>query len=432
MNRCSIFPPAWTISSIFAICFALAAQSPAADWSQFRGPGGLGASQETGVPTSWNAKENVKWRVELPGPGTSSPIVVGNKVYLTSYSGYAQQAELPGEIENLKRHLVAIQRDTGEILWVRDFKPVLPESAYSGGNNARHGYSSSTPISDGKRLYVFFGKSGVYCLDLDGKEIWNTRVGDNTRGWGSSNSPLLHENLVIINASIESGSLVALDKETGKEVWRTGGIRGSWNTPLLTRTAKGETELVVSVPEKILGFDPATGEQLWNCVGIPDRGYVCPSVVADKGVVYAIGGRKNTALAVRTGGRGDVTQSHRLWVADKGSNVSSPVYHDGHLYWIHERLGVANCLDAATGETKYQARLEPRPGLVYSSIMVADGKLYCASMHNGTYVISASPKFELLQHNVFADDNSRTNACPAVHNGQLLLRTDKYLYCIGE
>jgi outer membrane protein assembly factor BamB len=432
MKRSSIILLPRIISSFLVICLLLSAKSHAADWSQFRGPGGLGASQETGVPTSWSAEKNVKWRAALPGPGTSSPIVVGNRVYLTSYSGYAEQVELPGQMGNLKRHLVAIQRDTGEVLWVRDFKPVLPESTYSGGNNARHGYSSSTPISDGKRLYVFFGKSGVYCLDLEGKEIWNTRVGDNTRGWGSSNSPLLHENLVIINASIESGALVALDKQTGKEVWRTGGIRGSWNTPLLAKTGAGKTELVVSVPEKILGFDPVTGKQLWNCVGIPDRGYICPSVVADKGIVYAIGGRKNTALAVRTGGRGDVTQSHRLWVADKGSNVSSPVYHDGHIYWIHERNGVANCLDAATGEVKYQARLEPRPGLVYSSVIVADGKLYCVSMYSGTYVISASPEFKLLSHNVFADDKSRTNACPAVHNGQLLLRTDRFLYCLGE
>ena len=432
MSRSSIFPLPWIMSSFVLICLVLAEQSHAVDWSQFRGPGGLGASQETGVPTSWSAKENIKWRAELPGPGTSSPIVVGNRVYLTSYSGYAEQVELPGQMENLERHLVAIQRDTGEVLWVRDFKPVLPESTYSGGNSARHGYSSSTPISDGKRLYVFFGKSGVYCLDLDGKKIWNTLVGDNTRGWGSSNSPLLHENLVIINASIESGALVALDKETGKEVWRTGGIRGSWNTPLLAKTGEGKTELVVSVPEKILGFDPATGEQLWHCVGIPDRGYICPSVVADRGIVYAIGGRKNTALAVRTGGRGDVTASHRLWITDKGSNVSSPVYHDGHIYWFHDRLGTVNCLDAATGAVKYQTRLDPRPGLVYSSVIVADGKLYCVSMYSGTYVISASPEFKLLSHNVFADDKSRTNACPAVHNGQLLLRTDRFLYCVGE
>ena len=199
---------------------------------------------------------------------------------------------------------------------------------------------------------------------------------------------------MIINASIESGALVALDKETGKEAWRSGGIRGSWNTPLLVETGEGETELVVSVPEKILGFDPATGKQLWHCVGIPDRGYVCPSVVADKGGVYAIGGRKNTALAVRTGGEGDVTASHRLCITDKGSNVSSPVYHDGHIYWIHERLGVANCLDAKTGKTlwKAEAPAEPTGRRSSSTPCVADGKVFALGGRQAYCVDAASGK----------------------------------------
>jgi outer membrane protein assembly factor BamB len=127
-----------------------------------------------------------------------------------------------------------------------------------------------------------------------------------------------------------------------------------------------------------------------------------------------------------------VTQSHVLWRANKGSNVSSPVYHEGHLYWIHERQGIAYCLDAKTGETVYQERLEPRPGIVYSSITAADGKLYAVSQHNGTYVLAAKPQFELLAHNVFADDDNRANASPAVHAGQLLLRNDRYVYCIGR
>ena len=433
MHR-STFPPLSRLLSfiILARCCLLPGGLEAADWFQFRGPGGLGASDETGLPSRWSADENMKWRAEMPGPGTSSPIVVGKRVYITCYSGYGESIETPGQMENLQRHLVAVQRDSGKLLWVRDFAPVLPESAYAGGNSSRHGYSSSTPISDGKRLYLFFGKSGVYCVDLDGKPIWNTLVGDKARNWGSSNSPLLHEELVIVNASIESGALVALDKKTGQEVWRTDGIRGSWSTPLLVKTSQGDTELIVSVPQKILGIDPATGKQLWQCAGIRDGGYVCPSMVAHDGIVYAIGGRRNTALAVRSGGRGDVTLSHQLWLIDAGSNVASPVYHDGHLYWIHERLGMANCLDATTGEVKYQERLNPRPGTVYSSVIVADGKLFCVSQHNGTFVISASPEFQLLSHNVIANEGSRTNASPAVHNGQLLLRTDKFLYCIGK
>jgi outer membrane protein assembly factor BamB len=149
-------------------------------------------------------------------------------------------------------------------------------------------------------------------------------------------------------------------------------------------------------------------------------------------VVYAIGGRRNTAVAVRAGGRGDVTESHMLWRTNKGSNVSSPVYHEGYLYWVHERQGVANCLDAKTGETIYAERLDPRPGVVYSSMTVADGKLYSVSQHNGTFVLAAKPKFELLAHNTLGEDDSRANASLAIHAGQILLRNDRFIYCIGE
>ena len=221
--------------------------------------------------------------------------------------------------------MLCLERDGGKLIWRKEFDAKLPESNYSGGNNARHGYASSTPTTDGKHLYVFFGKSGVFCLDLEGKVVWTSSVGEKTRGWGSSNSPVLYKNLLIINASVESGRLLALDKSTGKEVWTVGQIRGSWNTPILAQVPGGGIELVVSLPQQVRGLDPATGKQLWTCQGIPDRGYVCPSVVAEGGVVYAIGGRQNTALAIKLGGRGDVTSSHLLWKANRGSNVSSPV-----------------------------------------------------------------------------------------------------------
>ena len=204
-----------------------------------------------------------------------------------------------GSQQDLRRHVVCLARKSGKILWSKDYSPALPESEYTGGNNSKHGYSSSTLTTDGERLYAFLGKSGVYCLDLNGNTIWHANVGDRSRGWGSSNSPVLYQNLVIINASIESESLVALNKETGNEVWRTNGVRGSWNTPLLVELPGRKTELVVSIPQKILAFDPSNGQELWTCTGIPDRGYVCPSVITNDGIIYAIGGRKNTAIAVR-------------------------------------------------------------------------------------------------------------------------------------
>lgn len=403
----------------------------AADVVGFRDAGGLARSAEVGLPLSWSATENVVWRTPMPGPGTASPIVLGDRIYLTSYTGYGLQPS-EGDQANLNRQVLCLSRATGEPIWQREFAPKLPESKYSGGNNARHGYASSTPTTDGKHLYVFFGKTGLFCLDLEGKTVWNADVGGGTRGWGSANSPVLYKNLVIVNASVESQRLVAFDKQTGQEVWSMRGIRGSWNTPLLAPVTAAAVELVVSLPQKVVGVDPATGKQLWQCEGIPDGGYVCPSAVANDGIVYVIGGRRNTALAIKLGGRGDVTDSHLLWTTSRGSNVSSPVVVDGHLFWVHESRGTAYCLNTQNGEIVYEERLAPRPGLVYSSVLAADGKLYCTSQHGGTYVLKAGPEFKLLSHNTFADDDSRTNACPVAHNGQLLLRTDGFLYCLGK
>lgn len=399
-----------------------------ADWAQFRGPGGFGITADRGFPTEWSADKNVVWRAKLPGPGTSSPVTAGRRVFVTCYSGYALDASKPGNMDDLKRHLVCIDRGSGKLLWTKQFAPVLPEHKYI-GEGTYHGYSSSTPVIEGERLYVFFGKSGVYCFDLDGNELWHASVGKGIHGWGSGASPVLYKNTLIVNASVESGAMVALDKMTGKEAWRAPGISAAWNTPVLVTVSNGEPELVISIYNHLLGLNPDTGKELWKAPGV--ERYVCPSVVADDGIVYAIGGG-HTSLAVKAGGRGDVGKTHALWKKNKGSNVSSPIYHDGHIYWASDNGGIVNCQKADTGEFVYHKRLEPPSGLIYSSPLLADGKLYYVSQKNGTYVVAATPEFKLLAHNVFADDHSRTNASLAASDGQLLLRSDEYLYCIGK
>jgi outer membrane protein assembly factor BamB len=399
-----------------------------ADWTQFRGPGGSGVSSDTGLPTSWTSKENVVWRTKLPGPGTSCPIVVGKRVYLTCYSGYGLEPG-KGEMDNLMRHLVCLDSDKGAILWTKDFKPTLPESKYGpGGNESQHGYSSSTPASDGKDLYVFFGKSGVYRLELDGKEVWHESVGTKTHGWGSSNSPVLYKDLVIVNACIESGCLVALEKSTGKEAWRVKGVGSSWNTPVLVDAPEGKTELVFSEQSAVIGYDPANGKELWRVPGF--SGYVCPSVVAHKGIVYVVrtGSKDGGALAIKAGGRGDVKESHVLWRANGSTLVSSPVYHDGLLYWTGNG---AQCLDAETGKEVYKGKLS-QGGSFYASPVVADGKIYCVTRTGETYVIAAGRTYKELAYNKFEDDSSRTNASPIVSERRLLLRTDQYLVCLGK
>jgi outer membrane protein assembly factor BamB len=201
----------------------------------------------------------------------------------------------------------------------------------------------------------------------------------------------------------------------------------SWSTPALVQTAAGDTEVVISMKGQILGFDPDTGEKLWSCEGIPD--YICPTPYVQGDVLFAQGGRKNKTIAVRAGGRGDVTETHKLWEINEGANVPSPVYHDGHLYWANDR-GVAYCVAADTGEVVYEERLAS--GKFYASPVVVDGKLYYVTREKGAYVLPAEPRFEVLAENEIETDDSVFNGSPVVSEGQLLLRSDTYLYCIGQ
>ena len=319
------------------ILIVLAQGGFAEEWPQFRGPDGLGVSQETGLPVTWSETENVAWKTKMPGYGASSPIALNGKLYVTCYSGYAIPGQT-GTMDDLTFHLLCIDSKDGNILWDKPVKPVLPESK----SVRDHGYTAQTPVTDGENIYVFFGKSGVFKFDLEGNQIWQASAGTGIHGWGSGTSPVLFDNLVIVNASVESKSLVAFDKETGKEVWRAEGMDSSWNTPHLVKTPEGKTELAVTVKKWVLGFDPKTGEELWRCEAIKD--YICPSIVSQNGILYAMGARSSKTVAIKSGGRGDVTETHKLWQANVGANVCSPVIHDGHLYWISDRNSTAYCL----------------------------------------------------------------------------------------
>jgi len=414
-----------------ALSFALllsTSVSLAENWKQFRGPGAAARSDETGLPTTWDGRTNIVWKTALPGPGASSPVTYGDRIYVTCYSGYGLNSREPGDAGQLQRNLVSINRQDGQIIWDSTQPATSPQKPYQ-GFIALHGYASGTPAMDEDGIYVFYGATGAAGYSHDGKQLWLTPCGTKTHGFGTGTSPILYENLVIINASVESGNLIGLDKQTGKEIWSQPGITLSWNTPALVQ-ANGDWELVVNTKGKVLAFDPATGTKLWSCDAIND--YIVPSILPGDGIVYVIGGRKNTAIAIRAGGRGDVTDSHKLWEISKGSNVTSPVLHEGHLYWASDTRGTVYCADIETGEMVYEERLDPRPGRIYASPVAADGKLYYVSRDQGAYVLSASPRFELLAHNQIATDDSIFNGSPVVSDGQILLRSDKYLYCIDE
>lgn len=430
-DEASVAPQPRSAGAVLPVAGPTAEETPVAapageTWARFRGPGGQGTSNAPSLPTQWSTTENIAWKQPLPGPGASSPIVYGDHIYLTCWSGYFIPDSPGGSLDDLKRHLVALRRDNGQIVWDKAIKAKLPEEP----RIRDHGYAANTPAADADRVYVFFGKTGVFAFDHGGNQLWQADVGSNAHGWGTSASPVLHGDLLFINASVESESLIALDKKTGEEKWRKGGIREAWNTPVVVTTTDGREELVVATQGKIKAFDPATGDELWNCD--TDIGwYMVPSVVAAEGVVYCLGGRSGTAsLAVRTGGRGDVTDTHRLWTSKNGSNVSSPVVLDGRLYWMHDSRGIAYCADCKTGAVLYEKRLE-RADQCYASALLAGGNLYYVARNGRTFVVAAKPEFEQVAMNDLSD-RSTFNGSPAVDGNRLLIRSDKFLYCIGK
>ena len=402
----------------------------AADWPQFRGPTADGVTTDTNLPLTWSEKENLVWRTELPGPGSSSPIVSGDKVFLTSYSGYGIDIKEPGDMSKLKRHALCLDKKTGKVLWDNEIVTDLPNTPYNGTYITTHGYASSSAVTDGKGVFFFMANAGVFAFTLDGKKIWDVSVGEKPHPWGVGTSPILYGDLLIVNAALESNQLLALDRKTGKTVWSAKGFPASWNTPTIVKV-EGHDELVVNSSGILRAFDPKDGRELWSCESIKGA-ELCPSVVAHDGVVFVIG-TGGKALAVRAGGKGDVTATHIIWQAQKGSNVGSPVYHDGHLYFVNDTRGTATCLDAKTGAVvSEQPMLKEKRDRWYATPLLSGNRLYYTSRQSGTVVLAAKPTFEVLATNVIDDDDSVTNASPAVSDGQIFLRSNKYAYCFGR
>ena len=439
----------------------LTGSAMASDWARFHGPDGSGISPDTRpAPIKWSDTENLKWKHKLPGPGSSSPIVVGQRVFVTCWTGYGIDRDKVGDQKDLRRHLICLDRNTGNVLWNQAVEPVLPEDPYS-GMFTQHGYASHTPVSDGQRVYAFFGKTGVLAFDMEGKRLWQTSVGtgSGSRGWGTASSPILYKDLVIVTASAESEALVALNKETGREVWRQKdvGFSGTWGTPILVDCGQRRTDLVLAVPFKIWAFNPDDGKRRWQCDGIPSDS-MCSSAIAQDGVVYALetGPRGGGTMAVRAGGEGDVSKTHVVWRGRERSRIGTPVFREGRLYWVSSRS--ANCIEAGSGKQVYQTRLSggsvaaqpgpgsgPRPGgrfggwggrrgrggQDYSSPVIANGRVYYLARSGDAFVYSVGPDFKLLAQNRFASDDGDFSSTPAISDGQLFIRSSKYLYCVA-
>ncbi len=409
----------------------------AADWTRFRGPNGDGHSADTNLPEKWSDSENLKWKTEMPGAGSSSPIVIGKHVFVTCYSGYGLPKSNGGETKSLQRQLVCLNRADGTVLWTKTVANESPEDDYQ-GFISEHGYASNTPVTDGERVYCFFGKSGVLAFDFEGKKMWQTDVGKSSsnRRWGSGASLLLHNDLVIVNASEESKSIRGLDKKTGKEVWSAPGaaLELAYGTPALATSKENRTDLVISVPGEIWGLNPDTGKLRWHAAHLL-TGNICPSMIVDGETAYVFGGfRSSGSFTIRAGGSGDVVKSHIGWSSRNSSYVATPVLHEKHLYWVDDH-GQAFCISAETGEQVYQERVKEveaggRP--VYASPVVANGKIFVQTRWSGVLILPASPEFKVLVQNKFSGDDSDFNATPAISDNELFLRSNKFLYCVGK
>ena len=422
---------------IFVFASLQTGQTSAQEWMQFLGDRGSATSEKADLPTKWDAESNIKWKTELPGPGASSPIIVGDKIFLTCYSGYGDGTD--GKIEDLKRHVLCFNRSDGKIAWQKSFNnsTIKDEDPYK-SFITQHGYATNTPVSDGKSLFVFFGKRGLFRFDLDGKEIWHKEIPykTNKTRWGSASSPVLYGDQLIISAIEECGKVFSIAKADGdvKWVYKTDATL-SYATPNIVTAAGGAKELVLPLPKHVVGLNPDDGTQKWVATN-NFEGESNASVIVEKDIVYIYGGFRSVgSMAIRVGGEGDITKTHVLWNTRDTSYVSTPILKDKHLYWIDEK-GIAYCVKAESGERVYRTRV---PGVkggrgikFFASMISAGDHMFAVSRRSGTFVIKTNPEYELVSHNKIEGDDSEFNGTPAISGNHMLLRSNKFLYCIAD
>lgn len=414
-----------------AILLALilcSASMRAGDWPAWRGPTGQGHSDEKNVPLKWGGKDNlnIKWKIDLPGPGNSTPIVWKDRVFLT-------QANKSGSV----RSLSCFARGDGKKLWQKDVAYDQKEQNWSD-----FPYANASPATDGERVVVSYGSAGMFCYDLDGKELWGrTDLGKFQHAFGNAASPVLHGDLCILWAGVnERGRnyLLAVDKKTGKTEWEKDESFGSWGTPLVAKVGGkdqlliGQARDVKNAPEAkwgyLKGFDPKTGKELWKCQGLSSFNYTSPLYA--NGIAVAMSGYGGSALAVKLGGSGDIT-SDRLWLHPTNTQrVGSGVIVGDHVYQVDEN-GVPKCYELKTGEEVWKQKRGPRPTVTWGSIVHADGRLYVLMRNGETLVFAASPKYELLTVNALPG-GEQTNSSLAISNGDVFIRTHRHLYCVAE
>ncbi len=452
--------------SLLTILVSMAAVSnnTSADWLRFRGPNGSGIPEDgRALPLKWSDTENLKWKASLPGPGSSSPIVVGNKIFVTCWSGYGTDSTRDAPMDDLQRHLVCLDRKSGRVLWDEAVKAKLPEERYS-GMFTQHGYATHTPASDGLAVYAYFGKSGLHAFDLEGQKLWEADTGNrlDRRGWGSASSPIVYQDKVIVTAAVEDEAVYAFNSKNGSQLWRSPatGLASTWSTPITVGNA-GRDSIILAVPYELWAYNPENGKLRWLSEAVLSDS-MCGSPIEENGIIYAMGERGGGSVAIKSGGKGDVSKTHLAWEGKNGSRIGTPIFWDDRLYWIS--ASIVNCRDARTGQEIFAERVPGgsvspaggadrggsggarrnfrgggfgggrggRGGADYSSPVAVSGHLFQTLSSGETLVVKLTKDFQFVGRNKIANDGSRFTATPAIDNGQLFVRSDRNLYCIGK
>lgn len=427
-----------------AVCHFAAPASFAEEknWPNWRGPSGQGYSSDTQVPLTWSETENLLWKTELPGQGNSSPIVWGERLFLTAASH-----------DGKERSVVCIRASDGKILWQ---KPAAqdPDPAKT---HAWNGHASASCTTDGQHVYAFFGTPGLFCFDYDGNLVWKHTFGIFTSkvNWGTAASPFLYEDVVIQNCDndgaegLPSGvreteaapmALVALDRHTGKIRWQTPRNQGrGFSTPRLITTPQGRTDLVLNGPLGVWAYDPKTGKEVWHCErkGDGDQNknqahFGEPMPVSSQDAIFAPSGRPGPFQAIRMGGTGDVTATNLVWEIIRGKShrdVASPILWGEHIYSADSK-GFLTCYEAKNGQVVFDERIGSK---ALASPVAVRGKLLFLLDDGVTLVVEPGRKLKIAGKNKLGDGSQLAfGASPAIANGRLFLRSQTHLYCVGD
>jgi outer membrane protein assembly factor BamB len=386
-------------------------------WSRWRGPSGQGMVTGTGYVDKWSATENVLWKKPVPGRGNSSPIVWGDRIFLTT----AQEG-------GRKLSLLAFRRTDGSLLWEAAAPAIDGRGVES--VHQKNGNASATASTDGERVYVSFGNRGLVAFDFTGKVVWHRDLGATSNYWGTAGSPLLYKDRLILYQDQNQGSFIAaFDTKTGKDLWRTPRTaRVGWGTPAAIH-ASGRDEIIVNGQFAVVAYNPDNGQELWRASGTTNE--TVPTPVVGHGLVFNSSGRAGPTLAIRPGGSGDVTSSHLAWSSPRGSPfIPSPILVGDHLYMVNDMQSIVTTFNAASGQTAWQGRLGVARAEGFSASPVAfDGKVFFTNDEGETFVLRAGGTFDLLHTNAIGE---RTLASPALVDGKWYIRTEGNLFAIGK